>query len=335
MTRYLLQRLTLTVPILFGVTLLTFTISHLMPQDPARVAAGLWASEEVVEKRGLEFGLDRPLHEQYFRYMSHLIRGDFGRSMAHSKPVLELIKRYMPATVELALVSLLLGGALGVLLGVISAFYKDSAMDHVFRLIALVGLSFPQFWLGLAIQIIFYRHLRWFPATGRLDSNILPPPTVTGLYLVDSVLARNLEAFLSSLHHIVMPAFVLALPEIAAIMRMQRATMLEVMTQEYIRVARAKGLSERMVVYRHALKNSLIPVITIIGSSVGAMLGGSFVVETIFGWPGMGRLAVHGIVWSDYNPIMALAIILGLSYSIVNLSVDLLYGFFNPKIRYA
>jgi len=263
-----------------------------------------------------------------------LLRGDMGLSIRSRRPVLDDVKTYLPATFELAFVALLLSSLIGIPLGVVSAVRQDKAVDHITRILALIGVSAPSFWLGLLVQLLFYRKLGWLPYGARIDSVIGPPRTITTSYLLDSLLTANIPALISSLKHIAMPAFVLAYGGLASVTRLQRASMLEVIRKDYITVARAKGLSERRVVYLHALRNALIPVITIIGLRFGWMLGGSFIVEFIFNWPGLGYYGTTAITTLDFNAIMGVTLILTVSYLVVNLIVDVVYIFVDPRIQY-
>jgi len=331
---YFVRRIFLLIPVLIGVSIMTFSISRVVPGDPVRAMVGMDASKEVIENIKRKYGFDKPLPEQYFIYMRGLLHGDMGLSIRSRRPVLDDVKTYLPATFELAFVALLLSSLIGIPLGVISAVQQDKALDHATRILALIGVSAPSFWLGLLVQLVLYRKLGWLPYGARIDSAIGPPRTITTLYLLDSLLTANIPAFISSLKHIAMPAFVLAYGGLASVARLQRASMLEVIRKDYIRVARAKGLSERRVIYIHALKNALIPVITIIGLRFGWMLGGSFIVEFIFNWPGLGYYGTTAITTLDFNAIMGITLILTVSYLVANLIVDIVYVFVDPRIEY-
>jgi len=331
---YFARRIILLIPVLIGVSIMTFSISRVVPGDPVRAMVGMDASKEVIDNIKRKYGFDKPLPEQYFIYMWGLLRGDMGLSIRSRRPVLDDVKTYLPATFELAFVALLLSSLIGIPLGVVSAVRQDKAVDHITRILALIGVSAPSFWLGLLVQLLFYRKLGWLPYGARIDSVIGPPKTITTSYLLDSLLTANIPAFISSLKHIAMPAFVLAYGGLASVTRLQRASMLEVIRKDYITVARAKGLSERRVVYVHALRNALIPVITIIGLRFGWMLGGSFIVEFIFNWPGLGYYGTTAITTLDFNAIMGVTLILTVSYLVVNLIVDVIYIFVDPRIQY-
>jgi peptide/nickel transport system permease protein len=331
---FVARRLLLLIPVLLGLSLLTFTISHLIPGDPARMLAGMEARKEAVERIRRKWGFDKPIHEQYLIYMKGLFRGDLGISSHTRHPVAEDLSLFIPATAELALAALLVMCLLGIPLGVTAAVNKDKVLDHLTRLGALAGVSIPSFWLSLIFQFLFYRTLDWLPSGGRIAQGVAPPDRITGLFLIDSLLTGNSEAFFSSLEHIIMPATVLGLAGLAAVTRMGRASMLEVLTKDYIKAARAKGLSERKVIYKHALRNALIPVTTVVGMWTGSLLGGAFVVEYIFYWPGIGYYGTAGIVTADFTSTVGVALFVGTVYVVANLIVDVLYMFLDPRIRY-
>jgi peptide/nickel transport system permease protein len=331
---YLLRRLFLIIPTLIGVTVITFTISHLIPGDPIAVSLGPYASQEQIQLLRMKRGLDRPVHIQYLIYLRNLSRGDLGTSIHSQRAVLDDLKDFFPATFELTTASMLISILLGIPLGIIAAVKKNRWPDFVARLYALVGVSMPVFWLGLLLLLLFYFKLGWLPGVGRLDPRLSPPTSITGLYLLDSMITLNWKVFFDALKHILLPAFSLSCVIMATISRMTRATMLEVMTENYIRAARAKGLSERIVIYRHALKNALIPVVTIIGIMYGVCLAGSVLTESIFSWPGIGRYAVKAITFLDLDPIMGFTLVSTFIYVFLNLMVDVAYMIIDPRIKY-
>lgn len=332
---YVLRRLLLLIPVLFGLTLLTFTLTNVVPGDPARLAAGPQASEEMVEDIRREFGLDDPLPEQYLNYITGVFSGDWGRSVLSRRPVTTDLRAYWPATVELVLAAMTLAALIGIPLGVISAVKHDRWPDHASRVYALIGVSLPSFWLALLLQWFVALRFGVLPIGGRIDSMVGAPDHVTGLYVVDSLLARDFEALRSALLHLFLPALTLSSGALATITRMTRSSMLEVLGQDYVRTARAKGLGERIVLIRHALRNAIMPTITMMGLSLGWLMGGSVLVETIFDWPGIGLYAVNSALTLDFMPIMGIALVYGVVFSLINLSVDVLYGFIDPRIRYA
>lgn len=321
--------------VLFGVSLFTFTISHIIPSDPARQAAGPHATNEQVQLLRHKLGLDRPAPEQYKMYMLGLFQGDLGYSLYSRRPVLEDIKNYFPATVELALTAMLFCLLFGIPLGVLSAINKDRLFDHISRIISIVGVGLPIFWLGLLLQLLLYRWLNLLPAGGRLAPNIDPPTTITGMYILDSLLTGNWPALGSSLIYILMPSLTLAFASVAWVARITRSSMLEALGQDYIRTARSKGLRERTVTYEHALRNALIPSVTMIGLQTGALLSGAFLVEIVFSWPGIGFYTVNAIMSMDFNAIISTTMLVAVVYTVTNLVVDILYIAIDPRISYS
>lgn len=334
MAGYVVRRILALVPVLIGITLMMFVLSRVVPVDPARLYAGDAAPEEVVQALRVKMGLDKPLWQQYLMYVVGLLRGDLGTSLQTGRPVAAEIARYFPATVELATVAGFLGIILGLPTGVISAVKRDSFFDHVTRVLALGGVCTPIFWLGLLLILVFYGKLGMFPAWGRLDLMVPPPPHLTGLYLVDSVLTGRFDAFVNASWHLLLPGFALAYSGAGQILRLARSSMLEVLGEDYVRTARAKGLSERIVIYRHALRNALLPTLTMLGIIYGSLLGGAVLTETIFSWPGLGRYAVGAMVAFDFPAMMGFALVAALAYSGVNLLVDVLYSVCDPRISY-
>ena len=334
MAHFLARRLLLQFVVFGGVLVLTFLISHIVPGDPALLRAGPKASAETIAKIRHDMGLDRPLPVQLWVYVRELLRGDLGTSIRTQRPVIQDITEHFPATFELITTSLLVVIVIGIPLGVLSAVRKDRLPDHLSRVIAISGVSLPVFWLGLLLIYVFFVRLGWLPGTGRLDMAVEPPPTLTGLYVVDALAARDWEALRSTVRHLLLPVFLLSYVSLAPVVRMVRSSMLEVLGQDYIRTARAKGLPERLIVYRHALRNALIPTLTIIGLSYGTLLQGAVVTETIFAWPGMAYYAVGSMTYLDYPAVMGITLVSALIYTSVNLIVDLLYGVVDPRIRY-
>jgi peptide/nickel transport system permease protein len=333
-TRYILRRLALLPPLLLGVSVLLFVLTHVVPADPAKLAAGEHAGPEQIAAVRKAFGLDRPLPEQYLIYLVHLAHGDFGTSMRTSSSVLDDLHTYFPATIELTTSAMLLTTLLGVPLGMIGAIGRGGPSDLVAQFASLAGLSFPIFVFGILMQLIFSRWLDWLPLAGRLATGESPPPRITGLFVVDSVLSGDVATFHSALLHLALPATTLALASLAPAARMTRSTMLEILGQDYVRTAWAKGMAPVRVYLRHSLRNALIPVLTILALQVSALLGGVFIVELIFAWPGLGLYSVESILSLDYSPIMATALLLTVIYVVVGLVVDILYALFDPRIRY-
>jgi len=332
--RYILGRIASMALVLLGVSVLTFFIAHVVPGDPVLVALGEHAREEQIAAYRRAYGLDRPVPVQFAVYLGRLTRGDLGISIRTRRPVADDLREFLPATIELGSAAWLVALLLGIPAGILSAVYKDRTFDHVSRLGALIGASFPVFWLGLLLLATFYYRLRWLPGPGRLDMVISPPPLRTGLLLVDTILAGDLGAFRNALRHLVLPALTLGLFSTAVIARMTRSAMLEVLYQDYIRTARAKGLREGRVVALHALKNAMIPTLTIIGISFGSLLSGAVLTETIFAWPGLGRYATASAMSLDFPAVMGVTLVVAVVYTLVNLVVDLIYARLDPRVRY-
>lgn len=295
MLQFFTRRLAFLMFVVVGITLLTFVISHIIPADPAAVVAGPNAREEQIQELRKLMKLDRPLHEQYLRYLTGLLRGDLGTSVRSHRPVRDHLSQLFPATLELTLVAMILYTVVGVPLGILIAVRQGTWVDSLTRIAALAGVALPEFWLALVLQLIFYRQLGWLPSGGRLDVMSSPPQQITGLYLVDSVLTLNGQTFVDSLRHLVLPAIALTMGRIATLIRITRVSIIHILSQDYIRVARAKGLREWTIISHHALKNALVPIITIIGLQVGWLLNGAVLVETVFSWPGVGQYAVTSI----------------------------------------
>jgi peptide/nickel transport system permease protein len=333
MYNQIVRRMLLSILAILGVTVLVFFLSHVVPGDPARLAAGPQAKEEQVATIRRAYGLDKPIVEQYFIYMGNLLRGNLGMSLQSRRPVLDDLMDYFPATFELTVTAMLIAVIGGVGLGILSAVRKNGLADSLSRIFSLVGVSMPVFWLGIVLVLLFYRQLGWLPFGGRLDPSLNPPPRLTGLYLVDSLLSGEWATFWSALSYLILPAVTLAYSSLAIVSRMTRSSLLEVLQEDYVRTARAKGLSERVVIARHALRNALIPVMTITGLQFGALLGGAFLVEVIFSWPGLGTYAMKAILFLDYNGIIGVTLLIALVFMLTNLIVDILYVVVNPRMR--
>ena len=335
MTMYILRRVVLLIPTLLGVTVLTFVFSHLVPADPARLALGLAAPESQVIKYRAEHGLDDPVYIQYLRYMGRLFHGDFGISLTSRRPVANDLREYWPATVELVLVSFVIAFPTGIALGVLAAVRRNSFIDHVNRVVSILGVSVPVFWLAIVALLLFYVRLPLYPGIGRIDPTVAvahPFAKRTGLYLIDTALAGQWPAFASALGHLFLPAVCLALSPIARLTRITRASMLTVLGEDYVRLARAKGQRERRVITRHALRNALMPVLTVSGLIVGYALAGSVLVETVFSWPGLGTYAFKAASGSDYPAIMGVAILTTAVFIVVNLITDVSYAMADPRV---
>lgn len=331
---YILRRLLQFVFVLLGTSLILFVVSHVIPADPVRAAAGPKASPEELAAIRERLGFDKPLHIQYIIYIGKLLQGDLGRSVVTLRPVIADLSERLPATLELALFSLIITTVVGILMGILSAQRRNRLIDHVVRVVSLGGISMPSFWLALLFQIVFFLRLGWLPGGGRLDTGMVPPIHITGLYVLDSVLTGNLKTLVSSVHHLIGPAVAQATVGIASVIRMMRAGMLDEMTKDYVKMLRSAGVSEHIIVYKYVLKNSLVPVITLLGVMFGSILGGSFIIETVFSWPGVGRYGTQALLNLDFQPIMSITLVMGVMYSLSNLLVDVIYLFLNPKVRF-
>lgn len=334
MGRYLARRLILIIPTVIGLSILTFVISHLMPADPAKLAAGPRATPSMVQTIRHEYGLDKPLYVQYVHYVEGLAQGNWGSSILTQRPVLSDLGTYFPNTVELVLASMIIAIGLGVPLGVIAAIHQNKWPDHVSRVFTISFVSLPSFWFAIILQLTVAFALGLLPVSGQLPALQLPPPRVTGMVVIDSLIAGNLHLFWIAFKHLILPAFVQSIGALAIITRMVRSDMLSVLSQDFVRTARAKGISERSVLVHHALRNAFIPTLTLIGLSFGFSLGGSVLVETVFNWPGIGLYAVNAATQADFEPIMGVTLMVGCAFILVNLIVDLCYGVLDPTIRY-
>jgi peptide/nickel transport system permease protein len=331
---YLVRRLALVVPTLIGVSVICFFLTYMLPGNPALVKAGPFATPEHMAEIERQMGLDRPLPVQYFRYASGLLHGDLGESSATGRPVLQDFKQRLPATLELTFASLLIATVIGIPLGVLSAVHRDTFIDHVGRVVGIAGVAMPSFWTGLLFVYVFFYMLGVAPPPlGRLAAGISPPQHITGLYVIDSLVTGNFPALRSSLHQLMLPAATLGLSVMAPVARMVRSTMLEILESDYIKAAWAAGLPRRTVIYKDALRNAMIPVITILGIVFGFLMGGNAVVESVFAWPGVGNYAVTALMTKDSGPIQSFVLFVALMYVVVNLLVDISYGIADPRIR--
>jgi len=327
------RRIALMIFVLWGIITITFIVARVIPADPIGSILGPQAPPELVEKLRKEWGLDKPLYQQYFDYIINVLHGDFGKSIKTNRPVLEDLKQFFPATIELATFSLIIAVLIGVPLGIISALKKDSIIDYLSRMFALTGVSTPVFWLGLVLLYLFYYKIQIFPEPGRLSVGVQPPDPITGMILLDSLLRGKFDVFLDALKHIILPSIVLGFYNSAYIMRITRASVLEVISQEYVRMAVAKGLRRRKVILKHVFRNAMIPIITVIGITYGSLLEGAVLTETIFAWPGLGRYATQAFLSLDYNAVVGATFLIALVYSLVNLVVDVLYIYIDPRTR--
>lgn len=334
---HIVRRLLLVIPMLIGITLLTFLVSRLVPADPIAIIVSEKALDrpDIVQAAIQRWGLDKSLPEQYLIYLRNLAQGDLGVSFKTKRPVAQDLRQYLPATFELGMASLLFALVFGLPLGILAALKAGRWPDHVARLFSLLGASIPPFWSGLMVLFLFYYRLQILPGPGRIDTRMSAPPQVTGMYLVDSLLAGDKASFISSLQHLILPSIILGWFTLAVVSRITRAAMLEVLRTDYIRTARAKGLHERTVILVHALRNAFIPTLTVLGLAFAGLMTGAIMTETIFAWPGIGRYAVEAAANLDYPAVLGTTLLIAVIYIFVNLTVDILYGFVDPRIREA
>ncbi len=334
MLYFLFKRITLLIPTFIGITIVAFSFVRILPGDPVLLMAGeRGISDERYARLLAEFGYDRPIWEQYLEYLNDLVHGDFGISLVTKQPVLDEFFSLFPATVELSICALILATVIGIPAGIVAATKRGSFLDQTIMGTALVGYSMPIFWWGLLLIIVFSGILGWTPVSGRI-SLLYYFPNTTGFMLIDSLLSGQKGAFQSALSHLILPSIVLATIPLAVIARQTRSAMLEVLGEDYVRTARAKGLSDARVVGLHALRNAMIPVITVIGLSVGTLLAGAILTETIFSWPGIGKWMIESIQRRDYPVVQSGLLLIAAIVMIVNLLVDLTYGLINPRIRH-
>ncbi len=334
---YIVRRFLFAIPLVIGITLVAFIIANAVPSDPvsANLPEKSLNDPEIVAAFRREWGLDKSLPEQYFTYLGNMLQGNLGRSIKTKRPVIQDIQQFLPATIELATTSIITGLILGVGMGIVSAVWRGKLVDYVTRTVALIGVSFPVFVLALLALSIFHAQLGLAAGPGRLDVRMTKPAVVTGLLLVDSIVAGRADILENAISHLVLPSIVLGIYTSGLISRITRSSMLEVLGAEYIRTARSKGLSERVVVMRHAFSNALIPVVTVIGLSFGNLLSGAVLTETIFSWPGIGRYAFQASTSQDFPAIMGISMLIAFIYVGVNFIVDILYFFLDPRIRLA
>ena len=333
--KFIGKRLIYLVVMLFGVATLVFILTKMIPGAPtvANLSQRALNDPEVVAAYRAKYGLDQPVFVQYILYIKNLLHLDLGTSIRTNKPVLDELARCYPATIELALFAIILAAVLGILFGVISAIKRNSILDQVVRALSVTGVSIPSFWFALLVLYFFYYKLHIFPGPGRLSNSFSAPATVTGMYVIDSLIEGNPAKALDALQHLILPGLVLAAFTMGLITRTTRSNLLDVMSTDYIRTARAKGLSRVGLIVRHALGNALIPVLTVIGLGLGNLLGGMVLVETIFNWPGVGQFAYESVLSVDYPSIIGVALLIALNYMVINTVVDILYGVIDPRVR--
>jgi len=321
------------IPVILGISFLIFLLMHIAPGDPVTLLLGDDATPADIERTRREWGLDKPLMVQYWDFLTRAVTGDFGRSLKFNEPVMKLVWERLPATLELAFASLSVAISLAVPLGVYSAIKHNSLIDHAGMSVALIGVSLPNFWLGIMLIYFLGGQLNLLPVAGRIEYGI-EIKTITGLYLLDSLITGNIAAFWSAFQHLLMPAVTLGSALAAIVTRISRSSVLEVMRQDYVVTARAKGLNEKTVIWRHILRNALITIVTILGLQLGALLSGSVITETVFSYPGIGDLLIQSISARDYKLTQVLILMFAVTYFVVNLMVDLLYSWIDPRIKF-
>ncbi|RTG93629.1 peptide ABC transporter permease [Thermus scotoductus] len=335
MWSYVLRRLLGLVPVLFGITLLVFLFLQLIPGDPAQAILGERGTPEQLAALREKLGLNKPLYVQYLTFVKNILTGDLGTSAVSTIPVAEELKRRWPATFELALAATLVAVVFGIPVGILAAVRKNSLLDTLSMSLSLVGVSMPVFWLGLLLVYFFAVNLHWLPTGGRLSTDLaIDFRPITGFLVLDGMLALKPEVLMDALRHLILPALTLGTIPLAILTRITRSAMLEVLSQDYVRTARAKGLAERQVILKHALKNALLPVVTIVGLQFGTLLGGAILTETIFSWPGIGSYIYEGILNRDYPVVQAGVLVVATVFVLVNLLVDLSYALLDPRIQY-
>jgi peptide/nickel transport system permease protein len=334
MLRQIGKRLLTVIPSLIGVIIVTFLLTRVLPGDTAAYFAGPAASAQAIEEVRKQLGLDKPLPEQFVRYVVDLAHGDFGKSLTTGQPVISDIESRLPASGELTLMGLTVAMLIAVPLGILAAVKQGSLIDHACRVIATAGVSLPVFFTGLLLIYVFYFKLGWSPPPlGRLDIFYSPPPTVTGFYLIDSLLAGDLEVFRAALSQLILPTATLAIFSLAPIARMTRASMLSVLASDFVRTARAGGLSSRTVILTYAFRNAMLPVVTTLGMVFSFLLGANVLVEKVFAWPGIGSYAVEALITSDFAPVQGFVLTMAVLYVMLNLGIDMLYGVIDPRMR--
>ncbi|MGD9924178.1 MAG: ABC transporter permease [Pseudorhodoplanes sp.] len=328
------KRLLTVIPTLIGVIIVTFLLTRVLPGDPAVYFAGPAATPESIAEIRKGLGFDKPLPEQFLRYVGDLAQGNFGNSLSTGRSVATEITSRLPASAELTLVGLIVSILIAVPLGIFAAIRQGSWVDHTCRVVATAGVSLPVFFTGLLLVYVFYFRLGWAPApVGRLDAFAITPPHITGFYLIDSLLAGDLETFRAALAQLILPAMTLAIFSLAPIARMTRASMLAVLASDFVRTARASGLGPRTVILTYAFRNAMLPVITTLGMVFSFLLGANVLVEKVFAWPGIGSYAVEALLQSDFAPVQGFVLTMAIMYVILNLIIDILYGIIDPRVR--
>jgi dipeptide transport system permease protein len=334
MLTMILKRLMMAIPSLIGVVIVTFLLTRALPGDPAAYFAGPAATPQAIQEIRVKLGLDRPLIVQFGHYVDDLAHGNLGTSLTTGQPVASELRNRLPASAELTLLGLIVSIIIAVPLGILAATKPNSLLDHACRIVATAGVSLPVFFTGLILVYVFYYQLGWAPAPlGRLDVFFTEPPHVTGFYLIDSLIARDPETFMAALKQLILPALTLAIFSLAPIARMTRASMLAVLSSDFVRTARASGLSAYTVIITYAFRNAMLPVITTLGMVFSFLLGANVLVEKVFAWPGIGSYAVEALLASDFAPVQGFVLTMAVMYVAINLMIDVLYGVIDPRVR--
>lgn len=328
---FVLRRLAWSLGTVVGVVAVTFMVSHVIPADPAALVAGERATREQIEALRHQLGFDRPLITQLFDYYGRLVQGDLGKSLFTSRPVSADLLSRLPATIELALAAMIVTVGLGVPIGVLAALRRNSWFDQIVRIVTVSGLAIASFWLAIILQLTFAMDVGWLPLGGRLPADVTPPPSVTGLYTVDALLAGQFETFITAILHLALPTVTLAFPAMATIVRFTRAGMLDTLNKPFVQYERAMGLPESLIVWKYMLRNALTSTVTQIGLVSGTLLGGAVVIEAVFDWPGLGYYAVNSIVMSDYNAVLGFTVWVAVIYIVINIAVDVLHRLIDPR----
>ncbi|MDR0998505.1 MAG: ABC transporter permease [Treponema sp.] len=336
MLRYLIRRLLLLFFLMIGISLVVFLLSHAVPSDPvvANLSQRNLDNAEMVAEFRARWGLDQPLHRQYLTYLKNLLHGDLGVSLRTQRPVLDDLLRYFPATIELAVFGMVFAVFFGMIFGIVSAIKRNTVTEQILRGVSIFGVSVPSFWLALILLFVFYLSLGIAPGPGRVSSRISPPAHITGFFIIDSLAAGDLGLFVDVIRHLVLPGACLGMFTMGLITRTTRSSLLEILSLDFVRTARAKGLRENDVIRKHALGNALLPVVTVIGMGFSNLLSGMVLVETIFAWPGIGQYAFQSAQNLDFPAIVGVSLLIALNHVAINLAIDILYGFLDPRVRY-
>jgi peptide/nickel transport system permease protein len=335
MIRFLARRVAQVALMLAGLVLITFVISNVAPSDPAALVAGPDATRDMVATIRHQYGLDQPLPMQFVRYVGDLLHGDLGQSIQTGDAVTDDLAKYFPATMELVLLSMAISIVIGIPVGMLAAVWRNRPFDHIVRVLAVSGVAVPAFWIALVLQLLFSVRLGWLPTSGQLSVATAPPDPITGMVMLDALLRGQWAAFVEAVRYGVLPSVVLALPSLAAIIRVNRAEMIEVLGSDHITAARAHGLAPRRIIGWLALRNAMLPTLAMIGLRFGWTLGSTVLVETVFDWPGIGLYAVNSAIASDFKPVMGVTLLIGVTFMLINLLLDAAYGWLDPRVKTA